>query len=298
MRSAVSRVLVVGGAGLLGQYLVDEARRRGHEVLASHRGPPPSGTGAAWLRLDLRDRHAIADVIRDARPEIVINAAAMTDVDACEDRFDEARAVNARAVGALAEASRRAGAAFVHVSTDYVFDGSGPATETTQPRPLNLYGKTKLEGEMLAFAAHPEALLLRLSALFGWNRLSARPNAVTWILDRLRAGEEARLFEDQRVTPTYAGTAAAAAYDLAAARSTGIFHVACRDCLSRVEMGQRIAEVFGIRGPRIVPIPMASVALKAPRPKAPCLVVRKLEETLKRDMPAFRAALDDMKASE
>ncbi len=86
-------------------------------------------------------------------------------------------------------------------------------------------------------------------------------------------------------------------FDLWERGGKGLFHVACRDCLSRVEMGHAIAEVFGIPDPRIVPAPMASVALKARRPAAPCLIVRKVEETLKRDMPGFRACLEDMRAT-
>ncbi len=293
----MSRVLVVGGAGLLGQYLIDEARRRGHEILATHRGPPPSVPRVTWHRLDLQDRSAPSQVVSHVRPQIVVNAAAMTDVDGCEDHFEEARTVNARAAGDLAGAARDAAAAFIHFSTDYVFDGTGPATETTSPRPLNLYGKTKLEGEMLVAAAHRDALILRLSAVFGWNRLSSKANAITWILQKLESGEEARLFQDQRITPTYAKTAGAAAFDLVEARARGIFHVACRDCVSRLEMGQAIAEAFDIPGARIVPIAMESIPLKAPRPKAPCLVVNKVEETLKRDMPGFHATLEDMRAT-
>ena len=236
-------------------------------------------------------------MVDEVRPGLVVNAATLTDVDGCEARPDEARTVNALAAGALAEAARRAGAGFVHVSTDYVFDGSGPATEATSPNPLCVYGATKLEGERLVLAAHREAIVLRLSAVFGWNRMSAKTNAVTWILERLERGEEARLFSDQRLTPTYAATAAGAAFDLWGSASRGVFHVASRDCLSRVEIGRAVADAFGIKHPRITPVTMSNVPLVAKRPAAPCLLVRKVEETLKRDMPGFRTCLDDMRAT-
>lgn len=293
----MSRVLVVGGAGLLGQYLCEEARARGLEVTATHRGAVASRRGFSWRELDLRDRDASRALIRELTPDLVANAAALTDVDGCEDRPEEAQAINSLGPAVLAEASRTYGARFVHVSTDYVFDGTGPATETTPPNPLGVYGRTKLDGERRVLAANPGALIVRTAAVFGWNRLSGKLNAVTRILHGVEEGQEVRLFRDQRVTPTYAKTAAQASFDLAAAGGSGVFHVACTDCLTRYEMGQAVVEAFGIPGAKLVPVAMGSIALKSPRPLAPCLVVDKVEETLKRRMPGFRACLEDMRES-
>lgn len=291
----MTRILVVGGAGLLGQHVLDEATRRAYEVVATHRGTPPDRPAASWKSLDLQDREAVRLLVQDASPSLIVNAAAMTDVDGCEDRPEEAQVVNALSPAALASAAKAAGARFVHVSTDYVFDGSGPVTEESEPRPLSVYGRTKLDGERRVLQVDPSALVLRMSSVFGWNRVSSKSNAVTRILHGVEAGEEVRLFKDQRITPTYAKTAAAAALDLAEHDSHGLFHVASRDCVSRYEMGQAVVEAFGIPGAKLVPIAMGSVALKAPRPAAPCLVVKKVEEMLKRPMPGFRACLEDMR---
>ncbi len=291
----MSRTLVIGGTGLLGQHLIAEAMQRGHEVVATCRGTPPSRPSAAWRTLDLRDRDAIRALVREVSPALLVNAAAMTDVDGCEERPEEAQAVNALAPATFGSAAKSAGARFVHASTDYVFDGTGPAAESTDPHPLNVYGRTKLEGERRVLAADPRALVVRLSAVFGWNRVSPKSNAVTWILQKVEAGEEVRLFQDQRVTPTYAKTAAAAVLDLNERDEHGVFHVGSRDCVSRLEMGKAIVEAFGIPGAKLVAVAMGSVALKAPRPLSPCLVVKKVEETLKRPMPEFRACLEDMR---
>lgn len=293
----MSRVLVVGGAGLLGQYLCDEARGRGLDVIATHREPVSSRRGLVWRELDLRDRDALRSVIREVEPDVVLNAAALTDVDGCEDRPEEAQAVNGHGPEALAEACRTQRARFVHFSTDYVFDGTGPVTEKAEPNPLGVYGRTKLDGERRVVGANPASLVLRTAAVFGWNRLSPKLNAVTRILHGVEAGQEVRLFRDQRVTPTYGRTAAQVALDLVAGGASGTFHVACRDCLTRYEIGQAVVEAFGIPGAKLVPVAMGSVALKSPRPLAPCLVVKKVEETLKRPMPGFRACLEDMRES-
>ena len=295
MPPPVPRVLVVGGSGLLGQYVIEEAARRGHPVLATHRGPAPSRPSASWIPLDLRDREEVREVVRKASPALIVNAAALTDVDGCEDRPEEAQVVNALAPAVLAAEAKSAGARFVHVSTDYVFDGTGPASESTEPNPLSVYGRTKLDGDRRVLQVAPDALVLRVSAVFGWNRVSSKPNSVTRILQGVEAGEEVRLFQDQRLTPTYAKTAAQAALDLVDRGARGVFHVASRDCVSRLEMGQAVVEAFGIPGAKLVPVSMRSIALRAPRPPAPCLVVKKVEETLKRPMPGFRACLEDMR---
>ena len=292
------RVLVAGATGLLGQYLCHEGLRRKYEVIATHRsGHAPDQWRIAWRRLDVKDSAAVKEWVHSVKPDLVVNAAAMTDVDGCERDPDEAKHVNEIAAGHLASASKEVGAAFVHASTDYVFDGTGPATEETEPDPLNAYGETKLFGERAVQRAHPRALILRLSAVFGWNRLSAKTNAVTWILQKLEAGKELPLFHDQRVTPTYARTAAEVAYDLWGRETAGVFHVACKDCVSRVEMGRAIADVFQVQNGKLTPISIASVGLRAKRPRAPCLAVRKIEETLMRPMPTFRACLEDMRAT-
>lgn len=294
----MARVLVVGGTGLLGQHVGRECLRRQHEVHGTYRGPrAPDDPPIAWRRLDIKDSVAVTALVGNVKPDLVVNAAAMTDVDGCERDPDEAKHVNETAAGHLAFATKEVGAAFVHASTDYVFDGTCPATEETERHPLNVYGETKLLGERVVARAHPHALILRLSAVFGWNRISLKTNAVTWILQRLEAGQEVPLFHDQKITPTYAKTAAEVALVLWARNTSGVFHVACADAVSRVDMGRAIADVFRISAPKLTPISMASVALHAKRPAAPCLIVRKIEETLKRPMPTFRACLEEMRAT-
>src|SRR3989441_6311596 len=237
----VARVLDVGGTGLLGQYFGREALRGGQEETATHRGrQAPDDKRIDGHRLDIRDSSAVSALVRSVQPNLVLNAAAMTDVDRCEADPDEAKYVNETAAGHLAFLSNEAGAAFVHFSTDYVFDGSRPATEDTEPHPLNAYGETKLSGERVVRNAHAASIVLRLSSVFGWNRLSSKTNAVTWILQKLEAGEEVPLFSDQKVTPTYAKTAAEVAFDLWDQHASGGFHVSRPDCASRGGFGRAV----------------------------------------------------------
>ncbi len=294
---AMTRVLVVGGTGLLGQYLRTEGSARGHEVVATTRDATRRGLDGSWRTADLLRLDSLPAVVKAAASDLVVNAAAMTDVDRCERAPDDARTVNTKAAGLLAQAAREIGAAFVHFSTDYVFDGLRDASETDEPRPVNQYGLSKLEGENLVREFHPKALVLRLSAVFGWNRISSKTNSVTWILSKLETGQEVPLFHDQRLTPTYAKTAAEVTFDLVAHKAAGTYHVASRDCVSRMEMGLLITSVFGIASPSLRPIATAERALLAKRPPAPCLLTRKVEETLKRPMPTFRECLEHMRSA-
>src|SRR2546427_8425961 len=222
----VARVLDIGGTGLLGQYIGQEALRRGHHVIATHRGRhAPDEKRIEWHHLDIRDSSAVKALVRSVEPNLVLNAAAMTDVDRCEADPDEAKQVNGTAAGQMASVSNEVGAAFVHISTDYVFDGTGPATEDMEPHPLNAYGATKLLGERVVRQSHPAAIILRLSSVFGWNRLSSKTNAVTWILQKLDAGQEVRLFHQQKVTPTYGQTGAAVALRLGDLPTAGLLPV-------------------------------------------------------------------------
>jgi dTDP-4-dehydrorhamnose reductase len=273
-----------------------EASARGHEVIGTSRGAAPDLPGS-WRTAELLKPESLPAVVKAAAPDLVVNTAAMTDVDGCERSPEDARTVNAKAAGRLAQSAREIGADFVHFSTDYVFDGLGDASEDTEPRPVNQYGLSKLEGEVLVRQIHPNALVLRLSAVFGWNRISAKPNSVTWILSKFEAGEEAPLFRDQRITPTYAKTASDVTFDLRGQKASGLYHVASRDVVSRVEMGLLVASVFDVPKPKIKPIATADVALLAKRPAAPCLRTVKAEETLKRPMPTFRECLEHMKGA-
>ncbi len=146
-------IAVLGANGQLGSAFV---RRLGDRCIAVTRQD-----------LELTDTVSIGAWVDSNKPELVINCAAYTAVDAAENDADTARAVNALAVGALAEATARHGVGFVTFSTDYVFDGEKPTgyVESDPPNPLNVYGKTKLEGEQLAMADHPNALVIRTSWL-------------------------------------------------------------------------------------------------------------------------------------
>ena len=209
------RVFVAGSEGQLGSALVR---------LLKDRVAWSGGRGA----LDVRDAEAVARAVRAARPDVVINATAYNKVDAAETETVEALAVNAGAPRHLARAAREAGALMVHVSTDYVFDGTkgAPYEEDDPPHPLSAYGVSKLAGEMMVAASGAPFLIVRTSAVFASGGSRGKGGSfVERILARARAGEALRVVDDQVLSPTYAPDLAAAVVALVEAGARGLFHV-------------------------------------------------------------------------
>jgi dTDP-4-dehydrorhamnose reductase len=289
-------VLVIGGGGLLGHHLASEGRTRGLPVQTTYSGDAIPG----GIRLDLSDLVATIKTLRRLRPKVVFLAAAMTDVDGCEGNREYATVVNAEAPGEIAKACATLSIQLVHFSTDYVFDGSSKASysEKANPKPINVYGQTKLAGEQKVREAFPSALVLRTSANFGWNRARNKSNAVTWILERLRRKESVPLFTDQWVSPSYVPEVARIAFDLMDRDARGIFHVASKNCLNRLEMGQAVCEVFGLPETLLKPSRLADLQLKALRPVRSCLATTKVERFLDIKVPTFAESLVHMRDHE
>jgi len=208
-------VFVAGSEGQLGSALVRLLKDR----------VAWSGGRAA---LDVRDAEAVAAAVRGARPDVVVNATAYNKVDAAETDTVEALAVNAGAPRHLARAAREAGALMVHVSTDYVFDGTkgAPYDEDDAPHPLSAYGVSKLAGEMMVAASGAPFLTVRTSGVFASGGSRGKGGSfVERILARARAGEPLRVVDDQVLSPTYAPDLAAAIVALVEAGARGLFHV-------------------------------------------------------------------------
>ncbi len=189
---------MTGATGLLGTDLCRHLGGR-HEVLgwARHAGH----SGARIELIDVTDEKAVAAGLQRWAPSVVVHAAAMTDVDACEREPGAASRVNVGGAQNVAAGCAAIGACLVSISTDYVFDGEAgrPYREEDPPRPVSHYGRTKLEGEREALAACPRAVVVRVSGLFG----SARSNFVSAAIERLREGQPVPVVTDQVNSPSY-----------------------------------------------------------------------------------------------
>ncbi len=270
------RILITGACGLLGSRLCQAALDAGHDVTGLARDLRPASPGIVLMPVDLRQEAAAAAAVAQARPDVVIHAAAMTDVDACERNPAEAYAANVAASAHVAVAAAAGGAHLVYVSTDYVYDGeSGPYRETDAPAPRGAYAHSKWLGEEVTRLLHPAVTIARTAVVHGYPG-GARANFSSWLIDALTQGKKLNVFVDQIVTPTLADNLAAMLLELGTRRMTGLFHTADADSLSRVDYARRLAAVFGFDPTLITPVPMASVALPAPRPRNSSLLTEKI----------------------
>ncbi len=295
----MSKVAIVGGSGLLGQYLVDEALSRGHEVVSTYKGGKPCPGGRA-IPLDMTDQGAVESFFSREMPDRVLLPAAMTDVDECERKPQLAFSVNVEGSMNIAQACKSSGALLLYVSTDYVFNGfkGSKYYEFETPDPLSIYSKTKLEGERLVMDYSNRNAVCRVAVLYGWNRLSNKDNFVTWVLRSVRAGKEVRLFEDQFVSATYAPHCAKVLTEVSERGLKGLFHASGPNCLSRYQMGMVIAEVFGLDESLMKPSKLKDATFMAKRAENSCLNVENIEAQLDMSMMPFRAGIEDMKATE
>lgn len=221
--------------------------------------------------MDITDEGAVRRMISNFQPDAVINAAAYTAVDKAESDAAQAFAVNAAAVHNLAAAAHEAKARFIHVSTDYVFDGQSkrPYRETDAPNPQSAYGRSKLAGELLALAAHPESVVVRTAWLFSEHG----NNFVKTMLRLAQERDSLSVVADQTGCPTYAGDLAAALIALLQAPTTprGIFHFGGDQAVSWYEFAQAVFQTAAaqrpdFKAPAVSAITTAEYPVPAPRP--------------------------------
>jgi dTDP-4-dehydrorhamnose reductase len=245
------RVLVTGAGGQLGHDLTRHCAEAGDEVAALDRA-----------HLDIGDRNAVSRALTAHRPDVVVNAAAWTAVDACES--DPARAFrdNGDAVRWLSEACDSIGAHLVQLSTDYVFDGTlaRPYREDDRPNPLSVYGKSKLAGEL---AAGDAATIVRTSWVCG----AAGGNMVKTVLGLLAAGAPLAFVTDQRGCPTFTADLAGPVRELGRQRLAGVFHVTNQRAVSWFEFVREIVAAAGGDVGAVRPITAAELDPPRPAPR-------------------------------
>lgn len=194
--------------------------------------------------LDITRREEALRVITGAAPELVVNCAAFSNVDAARAEPREALLVNRDGAGNVALAAAEAGAGVVHISTDYVFDGkkSSPYTPQDQPAPLSLYGISKLAGEMAVLETNPRALIVRTSWIFG----GAEKGFVAWVRRQLsQEGPALRIVQDERSRPTYAADLAPALLRLGEVGASGVLHLANAGHCTRLELAEEVRGILG-----------------------------------------------------
>ncbi|MFH1338466.1 MAG: dTDP-4-dehydrorhamnose reductase [Candidatus Omnitrophota bacterium] len=246
-----------------------------------------------FIQCDITDKDKVAASINKVKPDLIIHAAAYTDVDGCELNPEKAFAVNAKGTENIAQAAKESDAALFYISTDYVFDGKKdkPYTEADAPNPINIYGKSKLEGEKAVRSLLDKYFILRTSWLFG----PGGKNFVTTILNKAGESRELRVVDDQIGSPTYTLDLADAVKNLLsmlAANLYGIYHITNGGGCSWCEFAKKIVLLSNLKT-QILPITSEESNRPAPRPKMSLLDNSKLIVTFKLRLRPWQEALRD-----
>jgi dTDP-4-dehydrorhamnose reductase len=274
------RFVVTGSNGLVGSRVCALLRQGGHEVVGLGRGAQRSSDVHRYVGLDLTLEADVLNAIESAAPEVIINTASMTEVDACEKNPEAAYAANVTAAAAVARGARKVGAHLVHVSTDYVFDGDhGPYDEEALPNPRGVYAITKHMGEQAARVFVPGAAIARTAVVYGWPA-AGRPNFGAWLVGALEKKQPLKLFEDQFVSASLADSVAAMVAELGVRKLGGIWNTCGGEVVDRVSFGRAVCEVFGFDVSLITPTRMADMKLPSPRPLRSGLKVDKARTQL------------------
>jgi len=304
MDKDLQNILLIGKNGQVGWELQRALAPLGNLVVADRSDKN--------LPLDLAVPDAICSLVREIRPVLIVNAAAYTEVDKAEEEFDKAMAINGKAPGVLAEEAHKLGAALIHYSTDYVFNGTAttPYEETDTPEPVNTYGRTKLEGDRAIEAVGGSYLILRTSWVYG----TRGKNFLLTMLRLARERETLKIVDDQTGSPTWSRMIAeSTAHILARAACSsssgnnldfreylseikGIYNLTSSGTTSWYGFAKAIlADTSGVienRIKEISPIPTSEYPVPAPRPPFSAMSGEKLFRTFGQRLPHWRHALD------
>jgi dTDP-4-dehydrorhamnose reductase len=256
--------VITGASGLLGTKLAQVALGKGHKVFAAYKDHQP--TFGIPVSLDVTDEVSVRKTISQLKPDVIVNSAALTDVDKCEMNPQLAREMNSTAVEHLAKSAKELSCFLVQMSTDSVFDGTkGNYSETDLPRAINQYGLSKLAGEEAAKTCG-EGLwsIARASVVYGWGR-AQRPNAATHILNSLSKGQKVFIVNDQYSSPTLNTNLALMVIELCERRLPGIIHTAGATRLSRYEFALGLADLMKLEKKLILPTEAENIEWKATR---------------------------------
>jgi len=271
--------LLLGHKGMLGSDLLLKLSAE-HEVI-----------GMDKEEIDIVSASECKGAIKETEPDIVINAAAYTNVDGCETAKDECFAVNAEAVKNIAGACRDKNIRIIHFSTDYVFDGTAkqPYREDDQCNPINTYGESKLAGERYLQSLTDNYVLIRTSWLYGIKG----KNFVQTILEKVKTTKKLTVVDDQTGSPTYTKDLAAAVDLLIKQNAKGIFHITNRGSCSWFQFAVKILQEAGIHGIDITPIKSDQLHRLAMRPAYSVLSMRKFIQTTGKAVQPWQLGLQD-----
>lgn len=289
------KILITGSNGLLGQKLVKLlAAKEQVQLLATSKGSNRinSEKGYKYQSLDITDREQVNTVFDQFKPEVVINTAAMTNVDACETDKELCWGLNVNAVKYLIAASEKYQAHLIHLSTDFVFDGeAGPYDETATPNPLSYYGLSKYEAERLVQNSNTKWAIVRTIIVYGVGENMSRSNIVLWAKEALEKGNPLNIVNDQFRSPTLSEDLAMGCWLIAQKGAEGVYHISGKDIMSIIGLVYKVADFYGYDKSIISPVSSANLNQAAKRPPRTGFILDKAKRELGYSPHSFEEGL-------
>lgn len=288
-------ILVTGSNGLLGQKITEKvlADRRVN-LIATNRGSNkyPIKEGYVYEPMDILDKEQVSAVLRKYRPDALIHAAAMTNVDMCHEQNEACWDLNVKATAFLASLCETLGIHFIYVSTDFVFDGlNGPYEEGDEPKPVSFYGESKLEGERVAQQMKGDWAIVRTILVYGILKDMSRSNIVLWAKGALEKGSPIHVVNDQWRMPTLAEDLAGACLLIVEHKAKGIYHIAGKDMMSIAELVRRVALFWNLDDRLIKEVSSVTLAQEAKRPQKTGFILDKAMTDLNYQPHSFEEGL-------
>jgi dTDP-4-dehydrorhamnose reductase len=298
------KMLIFGSSGLAGSKIAEQAKND-YTVYGTFNKRTPNSEKISNIELDLNDSENLKKIICEIQPEIIVNTTALHNVDYCEDNKKESFFINSTVLEKIIEYSKPFESKFVHISTDYVFDGnsSTPYKETDVAKPVSVYGQSKLQGENIVLSnLHT---VVRPSVVYGWTSLelegtvssSGKPiNFAMWLLYKLYKKEPLKIITDQITTATLADSLATSILKIISSEKSGLYHITGQSCESRYDFSLKLAETFGYDTNQISPTDSSQFKQKAKRPSYSCLDCTKAITDFGLDLLTTENALKLMKS--
>ena len=270
------KILITGVNGLVGNSLFKLLEESDHIVYSSSRNIE----GLAKYKVDITNKNEVDSFFESEKPDLVINSAAMADVDLCEEERELCWKVNVEGVQNLVDMCNRYGSHLTHISTDYIFDGkkeSGIYLENDKPNPQGYYAESKLEGERIILDSNISHSILRTILVYG---LHNKPNIITFLKSYLEEGKSVNLVSDQVRMPTFVDDLSRACISASEKKARGVFHICGPEQMSYLDIGNRIAEYFSFDKSLINHVQTKDLNQKAKRPFRTGFDLQKSKEKL------------------
>jgi dTDP-4-dehydrorhamnose reductase len=278
------KILVTGCNGLLGQKLIEQLSGHSrYNLVATARGKNrnPEQEGYEYMEMDISKPAEVENVITLSHPDYIIHTAAMTNVDACETEKELCLQLNVNAVKYLADASNKTGSHLIHLSTDFIFDGtSGPYDEEAKPNPLSFYAASKLMGEQVVQTFSKRWSIVRTIIVYGVVSDMSRSNIILWIKKNLEEGKPIKVVNDQYRSPTLADDLAKGCILIADRNAGGIFNISGKDFLNIYELALEVAAFWNLDASLISAVSSDTLSQPAKRPPVTGLVIEKARRVL------------------